>query len=186
MKLLAILPLLLLLSCGKTKTDESSVSDTAKSDTVVTTSSPATATANNDATNYAGVYEYGKDVEKEPVGQLTVYKQTADTYLFYLDVSNGAPSYHMGSIYGKLTVKEGKATYNEELDYAEKPCKLDFVFAGNSIKITSGADIDCGFGNGVYADGDFTKTKTTATEFFVNGEGTKIYFNKTTPEDYNK
>jgi hypothetical protein len=184
MKLLNLLPLLILLSCAKTKTDETSVDNTTAADTAVTT--PAPATANNDKTNYAGVYEYGKDVEKEPVGQLTVYKQTADTYLFYIDVNNGAPSYHMGSIYGKLTVKDGKATYNNQLDYADKPCKLDFSFTGNTIKVTSGADIDCGFGNGVYADGDFIKTKSTTPDFFVNGEGTKIYFNKTTPEDYNK
>jgi len=184
MKLLNILPLLVLFSCAKTKTDETSVSDTTKTDTVVNT--PVAATNNDTATDYAGVYEYGKDMEKEPVGQLTLYKQTADTYLFYLDVNRGAPSYNMGSVYGKLTVKDGKATYNNQSDYADKPCKLDFAFTGNTIKVTSGADIDCGFGNGVYADGDFNKTKSTAPDFFINGEGTKIYFNKTTPEDYNK
>jgi hypothetical protein len=186
MKLLNLLPLLVLLSCAKTKTDETSVSNITKTDTVVSNSSTDSATANNDKTDYAGVYEYGKDVEKEPVGQLTLHKQTADTYLFYLDVNRGAPSYNSGAIYGSLTVKDGEATYNNQLDYGDKPCMLDFVFAGMAIKVTSGADIDCGFGNGVYADGDFTKTKTTAPDFFVNGEGTKIYFNKTTPEDYNK
>jgi len=181
MKLLCMLPLFAVLACTNNKTTDASVTDTTLKDTT-TIITPAAETTSS----YAGVYEYGTDVEKEPVGQLTLYKEANDAYLFYLDVSNGAPSYHMGSVYGRLTVKDGKATYNNKLDYADKPCKLDFVFAGNSIKVTSGADIDCGFGNGVYADGDFKRTKAVAPDFFVNGEGTNIYFKKTTPEDYNK
>jgi hypothetical protein len=187
MRLQNFLPLLVLLGCTKAKTDSPASSSSANAPVEAETKSTPTETAeNNAAPNYAGVYEYGKDIEKEPVGQLTVFKEANGTYLFYLDVSTGAPSYNMGSLYGRLTVKDGKATYSNQLEYTDKPCTLDFTVAGETIKVASRKDTDCGFGNGVYADGDFKRTKTTQPDHFVNGEGTKVYFKNTTPEDYGK
>jgi hypothetical protein len=50
---------------------------------------------------------------------------------------------------------------------------------------TINASYDCGFGNGVVADGTFEHTSKNIPDYFVSGEGMKYFFRTTTPEKYN-
>ena len=69
---------------------------------------------------YAGIYSFGQDVEKMPVGNLTIYPETDSTILFYIDICRGAPSYNLGQHYGRLLIKNGRVIFYSKEDYAEK------------------------------------------------------------------
>jgi hypothetical protein len=45
---------------------------------------------------------------------------------------------------------------------------------------------DCGFGNGVFADGKYKKASSKIPKYFIQGDGEKIYFSKVKPELYNE
>ena len=45
---------------------------------------------------------------------------------------------------------------------------------------------ECGFGFDVYANSTYIKTIDKKVDNFVDQEGKKIYFKKTSPEEYNK
>ena len=48
---------------------------------------------------YAGLYSYGKNVEREKVGTIIIYPDTDSTILFYFESNTGPSSFKMGEYY---------------------------------------------------------------------------------------
>ena len=136
---------------------------------------------------YAGSYAYGDNIEKGPIGFITIYAESNNTILFYIELNRGAPSYNAGHLYGRVKITNGIGTFYTKLYYAENGCKFTFSFTKNSLIIKEfDKDNDCGFGGAVYAGGNFKKTSLKNLSYFIDQEGTKVYFQKTKPEDYDK
>jgi hypothetical protein len=136
---------------------------------------------------YAGTYSYGKDIETGRVGTVVVYPETDSTLLFYIELNRGAPSYNMGSLYGRVKMKQNSGVFYTKFEFSETGCKWAFQFSKTSlaIKTVDGMD-ECGFGFGVLADGAFKKLSDVIPEYFKDMEPRKIFFRDTSPEDYNK
>jgi hypothetical protein len=136
---------------------------------------------------YAGVYSYGASPEKGPTGQITIYPESDDSILFYIDISRGAPSYNMGNLYDRVTIKSNKGIYNVRYDENDNPCSFSFVFTSDKLTIKTENDgFDCGFGGNVSVDGVYYKVKNAKFDHFIDMTGTTYFFNKTKPEDYAK
>lgn len=136
---------------------------------------------------YSGTFNYGADVEKGRMGTILIYPETDTTVLFYINLNRGAPSYNMGSLYGRVILENGAGTFYTKFDKADNGCKWTFDFVKDSLTIkTIAGYYDCGFGNAVYADGVYTKQSYRLLEYFEDMEGEKVYFSKTKPEDYYK
>jgi hypothetical protein len=136
---------------------------------------------------YGGVYSYGTDDEKSNVGTITIYHEAGDTFLFYIELYHGAPSYNMGSLYGRVKITNDTGTFYSKLDKADKGCKWAFRFQADMLTIKTVDNlIDCGFGNGVIVDGNFKRQPNKSFDNFTDMEGKKVYFKDTKPEDYYK
>jgi len=138
-------------------------------------------------TKYSGFYSYGTDVEKGRIGTIFIYHETDTTILFYIDLNRGAPSYNMGSLYGRVKITSDTGLFYSKFAYADMGCKWIFHFTKNSLTIKTVDEQDyCGFGHAVFADGEFKRKSNKSEDFFENMEGEKIYFKTTKPEDYYK
>ena len=125
------------------------------------------ATAQKDLT---GAYGYSltpvktttiKDKNAVPGGQLVLIRMEGNKYRFWLDVLNGPPGYNRGETDGTISFVNDTASFDNTFEDAEHPCVLHFKISGNTISINShSTSFNCGFGNGVNADGDFTRLKT--------------------------
>jgi hypothetical protein len=136
---------------------------------------------------YSGVYSYGTDIEKSNVGTITIYHESGDTFLFYIELYRGAPSYNMGSLYGRLQITNDTGTFYSKLNKDDNGCKWTFTFKSDILTIRTVDNlIDCGFGNGVIADGNFKKQPNKSSDNFIDMEGKTIYFKNIKPEDYYK
>ena len=121
-------------------------------------------------TNLSGSYGYtfkpggntGNDKNATgPTGTLILLKMEGDKYRFWLDVTLGWPNYNVGETDGAVTFVNDTASFDNTFEDAEKPCILKFKITGNVVNINSlSTSFNCGFGNGVNADGDYTKLKT--------------------------
>jgi hypothetical protein len=120
--------------------------------------------------NYSGAYGYsfpppentGNDKDATgPRGNLVLLKMEDNKYRFWLDVTLGWPNYNVGETDGTITFVNDTASFDNTFEDATHPCILKFKLTGNTIHINSmSTSFNCGFGNGVNADGDFTKLKT--------------------------
>jgi len=118
----------------------------------------------------AGAYGYAMPLQKPqppkdktaiPGGQLVLIKLENNKYRFWLDVLTGPPGYNRGETDGTITFVNDTASYDNTFEDAENPCMLRFKLTGNTITINShSTSFNCGFGNGVHADGDYTRLKT--------------------------
>ena len=136
---------------------------------------------------YAGTYGYGKDVEKGRIGTIFIYPETDSTILFYIDLNRGAPSYNMGSLYGRVKIINSSGTFYTKFDYSDNGCKWTFLFLRSNLTIKTIDEQDnCGFGGAVFADGIFKRISNKMLDYFEDMEGKKIYFKTTKPEDYYK
>ncbi len=136
---------------------------------------------------YAGVYQYGTTPENGPTGQITVYPESNNMYLFYVDISRGAPSYNMGNLYGRITINHNKGTYSFKDAENDLSCSFSFTFIGNKLIVkTINSKYDCGFGGNVFVDGEYKKVKNAKFDYFIDITGKKYYFKKTKPEEYAK
>ena len=140
--------------------------------------------------NYAGIYEYGAygdSTQTGASGQIIIYAESTDTILFYLDVSIGAPSYNMGSIYDKCHIASDKTTFHRKFDYCNNSCEWSLNFSDTTVTIeTINNAYDCGFGGNVIADGVYKKVSSEQPDHFEDMYGNKIYFAKTQPANYSK
>jgi hypothetical protein len=119
---------------------------------------------------YGGTYKYDDNM-------VYIYPETGNAVLFYINLQEGPPSYNMGSIDGKIIIRDGKATFQKNLGYGDKDCIIKFVFDENKLTLTQEtSDCDCGFGMGVYANGAYKRTSSEIPQFYYSGEGEKIYF----------
>lgn len=158
-----LLGLIALISFGFTKTNDDQVIKTKK---------------------YAGIYSFGDNIEKGAVGSVIVYPETDTTILFFVEVCRGAPSYNLGQLYDRLKIEDGKGIYNSNI-FGDKGCKWEITIDTEelTIKTIDGCD-ECGFGHAVYADHSYKRKDNLIHDYFTDGSGQKIYFNKTSPENY--
>lgn len=120
--------------------------------------------------NYSGSYGYsfkpvgdpGNDKDATgPAGTLVLLKMDGNKYRFWLDVTLGWPNYNTGETDGTVTFVNDTASFDNTFEDAEKPCILKFKIFGKTIHINSlSTSFNCGFGNGVNADGDYAFLKT--------------------------
>ncbi|HRX93887.1 MAG TPA: hypothetical protein P5158_07225 [Chitinophagaceae bacterium] len=116
--------------------------------------------------NLTGMYGYSMPLEntvseKEksavPGGRLILIKIEGNQYRFWLDVLTGPPGYNRGETDGIITFVNDTASFDNTYEDAENPCILKFQRKGKTISINSqSTSFNCGFGNGVSADGEFT------------------------------
>ena len=133
-----------------------------------------------------GIFEYGKNIEKGPIGLICVYPETDSTILFFIDANRGAPSYNMGNLYGRLKVKSGFGVFDKNIGGPGTTCKLEFKFEDNILKVLTIDDNDnCGFGYGVMADGTYKRKSKKIPQYFTGATEEKHYFNDTDPDTWN-
>ena len=101
--------------------------------------------------NPTGTYEYdnGDDCD----GTVKVLKISQDKIMVSLFVIGGPPSHNMGEFKKELKIKNGVAHYKSG------DCMIKFTFNSKAVKVTQ-SGFDCGFGNGVYANGYYLKTSS--------------------------
>ncbi len=128
--------------------------------------------------NYSGSYGYAlpnEDLPKNnsniPGGNLVLVKMEGSKYRFWLDVLIGPPGYNRGETDGTIVFKNDTASFDNTFEDATNPCILKFKISGNTININSlSTSFNCGFGNGVHADGDYAKL---AVQPLLNNEWLK-------------
>ncbi len=103
---------------------------------------------NSDELNPTGTYEYDHGNKGE--GIIKVHKISASTIKISLFVVGGPPSYNMGEFSDELTIS------NNVANYVSDDCSIKFEFSAQGVKVTQ-AGIDCGFGNGITANGFYGK-----------------------------
>jgi hypothetical protein len=115
--------------------------------------------------NYSGSYGYKlpgdshpKDKTTIPGGTLVLIKMDGSKYRFWLDVLNGPPGWNRGETDGTITFTNDTASFDNTFEDATTPCILKFKISGNTVNINSlSTSFNCGFGNGVNADGDYAR-----------------------------
>jgi len=116
-------------------------------------------------TDYSGLYSYSfkpkgnppaTEKARGPNGQLVLLKMEGNLYRFWLDVTIGWPNYNVGETDGTITLVNDTASFDNTFEDAERPCILKFQLSNNVITINSqSTSFNCGFGNGVHADGEY-------------------------------
>lgn len=102
-----------------------------------------------------------KDKSAIPGGQLVLIRMEENKYRFWLDVLNGPPGFNRGETDGTIVFVNDTASFDNTFENAEHPCILKFKISGSVISINSqSTSFNCGFGNGVNADGEYARLKT--------------------------
>jgi hypothetical protein len=122
-----------------------------------------------------GTYIFGNSPES-PTGKLLFYPTSDSSVIFNIDLNKGAPSYNMGSLTERLVFKNNEAIFFESDSFGFN-CKINFKFSGDKVVVSTDGDYsDCGFGNGVQADGEFKLIDSKIPKYYVTCEGEKSYF----------
>lgn len=126
----------------------------------------------------AGVYSNKKLEDAGGVGTLLIHPVASASYFFSLKLNRGAPSYNSGHMFGKLLVKDSVAVYeNDEFRVRGKGCKWTITFDDDVATIqTVDFENKCGFGNGVYADGQYLIESKEVPESYVDSLGNTVEF----------
>ena len=125
--------------------------------------------------SYCGIYDDPAYKKSGGEAKITVYQESENSIMFYINIQKGPPSYNMGSLFGKVSVDNGTAVYTSQ----EYDCKWSMTFTKNSLIIrTLQNKEDCGFGNAVYAEGTYKKVSSKNANYFINEDGKKVYFNQ--------
>jgi hypothetical protein len=136
---------------------------------------------------YGGKYSYGKISKESQYGSILVYPDTDSTFLFFLKLNKGVPFNKTGALYGQMKIKFGIGLYYFKPTAESKGCKLLFRISESKLEIETLEECnECGFGTGMYADGNYMHTDRNVSEYFTDLNDTKVYFKKTRPEVYNK
>ena len=126
---------------------------------------------------FAGTYRYGPGAEKGKTGTIAFYPSNDSTFLFYINLNVGPPSYNGGELFDTVTVQQNQAIYQGPSDYGEKGCRWQIDFESDSLRIkTLENSYDCGFGAGVIADGVYQLKNRQIPQFFVKNQGDTVYF----------
>jgi hypothetical protein len=110
--------------------------------------------------------------------QLAIHYKANGKILFYFEASTGKPAYNSGSEYGWLSFNNKTGNYEYMPKDTTQDCNLEFVKKGDKVIIKT-LHGDCGFGNGVYADGTYQQTSKINPQSFTTRTGKKVYFDKT-------
>jgi hypothetical protein len=133
---------------------------------------------------YKGLYSFGDSPEKG-AGQVTIYPESDSTVLFFIDICRGEPDLSLGQLYARLKIVNGEGLYYVH-DSIEN-CKWQVTILNNIFTITTiGKAYDCGFGYAVGANHQYQQKDHLKHEYFIDGHRKKIYFSKTSPENYYK
>jgi len=170
-KITLLLVALIFISCNTTKTSSQTTTTTKELQTV----------------KYAGVYSYGSgSTDTGAIGHITVFPETDNTILFYINLNLGPKSYNGGVLYGRLLLKDGKGVFSSSsYIYQGTGCKWDMNIQNDILTIKT-IENNCGFGHRVSAGGTYTRKDKRKPDFFENIQGEHIYFAKTSPEAYKK
>jgi hypothetical protein len=130
--------------------------------------------------NYGGVYAYGTHPDSGRTGVISVFPDSDSMLLFYLELNRGAPSYNSGAIAGQMKVYgPGEADFTMVQKENFINCSINFWFTNDSLYIrTNDLADECGYGYGVFSDGDFKLKDSIRPTFYVNRAGEKKYFSK--------
>jgi hypothetical protein len=101
--------------------------------------------------NPTGTYEY--DHGDNGDGTVKVQKISSDKIKVSIFVIGGPPSHNMGEFMEVIKIKNGIANYKSG------DCALKFIFNSKAVKVVQ-SGWDCGFGNGIAADGYYKKTSS--------------------------
>ena len=101
--------------------------------------------------NPTGTYEYKHGTNGD--GTVKVQKIGTDKINVSLFVIGGPPSHNMGELMEVLKIKNGVAIYKSG------DCTIKFTFNSKAVKVTQ-TGFDCGFGNGISANGYYKKTSS--------------------------
>jgi hypothetical protein len=109
----------------------------------------------SDVFNPTGTYEY--DHGDNGDGTVKVQKISSDKILISIFVIGGPPSHNMGEFNKELKIKNGVASYKSG------DCGIKFTFNSKAVKVIQ-TGFDCGFGNGVSANGYYKKISSKVPE----------------------
>lgn len=132
---------------------------------------------------YAGTYINNDTVGT--VGSISVYPETDSTILFYINLML-MRNYNSGSLYGRIKIKNDKGIFYRKYEGYDYGCKWTFKFSENNLNIkTIDGCSECGFGQNVYAYGDFRKNTNKIPDYFLDMTGEKkTFFKDKKPEDF--
>jgi hypothetical protein len=105
--------------------------------------------------NPTGTYEYDNGDDGD--GIVKVKKISSDKIMVSIFVIGGPPSHNMGEFMKELKIKNGVASYKSG------DCGMKFTFNSKAVKVVQ-SGFDCGFGNGVSANGYYLKTSSKTPE----------------------
>ena len=127
--------------------------------------------------SFGGTFYYGEAVEK-PSGIIHIYPTSDSTYLFYLEVGRGAPSYNSGAIIGEMELWSENTTRFQQMDeFNGVHCGLYFKLSNDCLIITTSEHMEeCGYGYGVFSDGTYIRQSYDIQEFYIDREGNKTFF----------
>ena len=140
--------------------------------------------------DYSGKYSYAfppsgnppkTEKNRGPSGQLYLLKMHDNLYRFWLDITNGWPSYHVGETDGTIQIVNDTSSFDNTFEGASDECILKFKIHQKTIKIQSSDNaFNCGFGAGVTADGEYKFDKVQP--IFNNAWLRKQYYMSPTVE----
>lgn len=140
-----------------------------------TVSSKEIGTENLLTSKYAGIYGYGTS-QKTGYGEIYFYPETNNTMLFYVYISRGGPSYHVGAMAERIKMVNGKGIFREKL-YDDGYCTFYVQFQHDDVIIrTDSVENECGFGVDVFIDGEYRRKTKKIPQFYHEGNDEKIYF----------
>ncbi len=135
---------------------------------------------------WTGTYTYGTTAKMGAIGLLKIYPVDEDdsSYIFYLEVNRGHPSYNSGALIGRINASSKSEGISKIIDnQTGVNCTLRFDFEKDTIVIkTDSISCICGFGYAVTADGKYKKTNAKIPYFFIDRHGDTIYFKSLTDE----
>lgn len=112
------------------------------------------------------------------VGKLLLHPVENDRFMFSLKLNRGKPSYNSGHLFGELQFKGAVAIYeSSEFKFKNERCVLAFEKNGDLMLIkTVDSNKQCGFGFGVYADGEYSLTSNVVPESYIDTLGNTVKF----------
>ncbi|HET6226607.1 MAG TPA: hypothetical protein VFF27_10030 [Bacteroidia bacterium] len=136
---------------------------------------------------YAGLYAYGKNVEREKVGTIIIYPDSDSTVLFYFNSNTGPTAFKMDEYYGRLKVNNNIGIFTARQKDSEKGCQWRFTFSKKTILIeTVSTENNCGFMAGITVDGNYNRQIKGIIEECLSLQGDAINFGAIKPEAFNR
>ena len=129
-----------------------------------------------------GTYKYSY-AKNSAYGLIKIHYKNPTIILFYLEANRGEPDYNSGSTYGRLTFNKKTGNYEHIPTDTAHDCKLILIKRKDKIiiKTVSG---DCGFGYGVFADGNYFLQDSNNPQYFIDETDHKRFFDKILFEKY--